>query len=76
MLKGEYREEFLDLTCEVTDFQAEVYLLMLENPNRPLEMREVEKVLCERCGPRPAGDGYLVETECKGCGQMCGLAFS
>ncbi|CZR61342.1 uncharacterized protein PAC_11238 [Phialocephala subalpina] len=76
LLSGEYREEFLDLTGEVTDFQAEMYLLMLENPNRPLEMRVEEKVLCENCGPRPVGDGYLVETECKSCGEPRALAFN
>ncbi|KUJ19441.1 uncharacterized protein LY89DRAFT_731841 [Mollisia scopiformis] len=73
MLNGPHKPGFFRLTQEVPDFQAEIYLLMLENPTRPMEVMAPE--LCQECGPREEGDGYEVTTECKGCGEERTLAF-
>jgi hypothetical protein len=68
---------FLDLTSSVKDFQADIYLFLLNPPPRvvQVEPQYVFAELCDECGPRDENDGYEVETECKGCGKLKSLAF-
>jgi len=68
---------FLHLTSTLKDFQADIYLFLLNNPPRhvQVEPQYVYAELCEDCGPRDDDDGYEVETECKSCGKVKSLAF-
>lgn len=68
---------FIELTSTVKDFQADIYLFLMNHPPRAIRM-ETEYVfaeLCDECGPRADDDGYEVTTECKGCGKTKTLEF-
>lgn len=73
ILQGPHKDEFFKLTNEVREFQAEMYLLMLENPNRP--MVAVTPDLCVECGPRQDGEEYVVEAACEQCGKERRVTF-
>ncbi|TVY41542.1 hypothetical protein LSUB1_G001999 [Lachnellula subtilissima] len=73
LLADPARERFLQLTSELSDFQADIMLTLVHNPMRPVE--KVVQELCEECGPRSEDDGYEVTTECKSCGAEKTLEF-
>jgi hypothetical protein len=72
-----HEPRFFDATSSVKDFQADIYLFLMNYPARPVQT-ETEYVfaeLCDECGPRADDDGYEVSTECKGCGKVKTLEF-
>jgi hypothetical protein len=72
-----HESRFFDLTSTVKDFQADIYLFLMNHPSRPVntETGYLFAELCEECGPRDSDDGYEVTTECKGCGKEKTLEF-
>jgi hypothetical protein len=72
-----HESRFFDLTSTVKDFQADIYLFLMNHPSRPVntETEYLFAELCEECGPRDSDDGYEVTTECKGCGKEKTLEF-
>lgn len=73
---SEQRKDFLALTSEVPQFQADIYAYFLFNgPAAEAQVVTVPQALCEECGAREEGDGYDVTTECKGCGEERTLEF-
>ncbi|TVY17009.1 hypothetical protein LARI1_G004854 [Lachnellula arida] len=73
LLADSARERFLQITSELSDFQADIMLTLVHNPMRPVEKFVQE--LCEDCGPRNEDDGYEVTAECKSCGVEKTLEF-
>jgi len=68
---------FLELTSTLKDFQADIYLFLMNHPSIPVQL-ETEYVLpelCDECGPRADDDGYEVTMECKSCGKEKTLEF-
>jgi hypothetical protein len=72
-----HESRFLDLTGTVKDFQADIYLFLMNHLSRPVntETEFLFAELCGECGPRDSDDGYEVTTECKGCGKEKTLEF-
>lgn len=59
------RKDFLELTSEVRDFQADIFEYLAERAKE-----YAPPVLCPECGPRDADDTYEMKVECKGCKKM------
>jgi hypothetical protein len=75
LLQEPTRSRFLDVTSAVKNFQAEIYMFLIEHLSRPMDTELVFAELCDECGPRPEDDGYEVITECKNCGKEKLLEF-
>jgi hypothetical protein len=73
ILQGPNKADFFKLTQDVTQFQEDMYLMMLEHPNRPMEV--IAPDLCVECGPREDGEAYSVTMKCVGCGKEKTLKF-
>ncbi|KAK0127211.1 hypothetical protein ONS96_006764 [Cadophora gregata f. sp. sojae] len=73
---SEQRRDFLELTSNVPQFQADIYAYFLCNgPGPEVQVVSAPQELCQDCGAREEGDGYKVTTECKGCGEERTLEF-
>ena len=68
------RSRFLELTSTVKDFQADIYIHLMQTS---AENAPGYAVLCEECGPRADDDdhGYLISMDCSGCGKEKTLEF-
>ncbi|KAG9229460.1 hypothetical protein BJ875DRAFT_488906 [Amylocarpus encephaloides] len=73
LLAGDVRVNFLRVTSEVPDFQADIYMALLTYNRAKVEFVVAE--LCDDCGPRDVNDAYKMDIECKGCGQKKTLDF-
>jgi hypothetical protein len=75
LLQEHTRSRFLDVTSTVKDFQAEMFLFLMQHPSRPVAFEYVFPALCNECGPRDDGDGYELMMNCKKCGDKKTLEF-
>lgn len=73
IFQGPYKEDFFKLTRDVAQFQEDMYLMMLEHPDRPMEV--IAPDLCIECGPREDGKEYSVVMECIGCNKEKTMTF-
>ncbi|RDL34415.1 uncharacterized protein BP5553_07543 [Venustampulla echinocandica] len=73
LLDDKMRARFMQITHEVPDFQADIYVILLLHPSRSLD---IVPELCNECGPRGPEDSYSIVMECKGCGKDKVLAFN
>ena len=73
LLAGDVRVNFLRVTSDVPDFQADIYMALLTHRRPKVEF--VVPELCDECGPRDVDDAYTMDVECKGCGQKKTLDF-
>jgi hypothetical protein len=67
------RDRFHEVTVEFPEFQSEILTMMVEHPDRPIEVIIPE--LCAECGPVDQTQPYVFQAQCRGCGENKSLEF-